>query len=77
MPVIGVNLALPMIGVAGQERYAELMTPILLELAERCDAVLRVGGGSVGADEEVARFKAKGRPVYFTIEEIPECNVDT
>jgi hypothetical protein len=35
--------------------------PLSLALAERCDAILPVGGPSSGADEEVARV-APGAP---------------
>ncbi|MCB0713246.1 MAG: DUF4406 domain-containing protein [Ignavibacteriae bacterium] len=71
IPIIGVNLALPVIDVAGQEMYSELMMPISLALAERCDAVLRIGGASSGADREVERFRAKGLPIFRSIDEIP------
>ena len=71
VPVIGVNLALPVIAEAGPDAYAEIMLPLSLALAERCDACLRIGGASAGADAEVARFAARGLPVYRRIEEIP------
>lgn len=71
VPVIGVNMALPMIGEAGQERYEELMAPVSLALAERCDAVLRIGGKSGGADKEVDLIRARGGAVYRNIAEIP------
>mgnify|MGYP000935814053 FL=1 len=71
IPIIGVNMALPVIGAAGSQSYDELMMPISLALADRCDAVLRVGGYSVGADEEVERFRTSGKPVFTSIEEIP------
>ncbi len=71
VPVIGVNLALPVIEAAGEAAYDEIMMPLSLHLAERCDACLRVGGPSAGADEEAARFRAAGRPVYERLEEVP------
>ena len=55
LPVIGVNLALPIIEAAGAENFDEIMMPLSLAAAERCDAVLRIGGPSDGADEEVER----------------------
>jgi hypothetical protein len=70
VPVIGVNLALPIIAVAGN-RYDEIMMPISLALADRCDACLRIGGVSSGADQEVERFRAAGKPVYFQIDDLP------
>ena len=71
IPVIGVNLALPIIEVAGADCFDEIMMPLSLAAAERCDAVLRIGGPSGGADAEVARFRARGLPVYHAVEEIP------
>lgn len=71
VPVIGVNLALPVIAAAGNEAYDEIMMPISLAAAERCDAVLRIGGPSAGADREVAKFRMRGLPVFQRIEDIP------
>ncbi len=73
VPVIGVNMALPMIEVAGggAAAYRDIMMPLSLALAERCDACLRIGGPSQGADDEAARFRAAGRPVYRSLEEVP------
>lgn len=71
VPVIGVSAALPLIGIAGEAAYDEIMMPLSLALAERCDACLRVGGPSEGADEEAERFRATGRPVYGSLEEVP------
>ena len=66
-----------MIAIAGEERYDEIMAPVSLALAERCDAVLRIGGPSKGADAELARFEATGRPVYRDISEIPAAEART
>ena len=71
VPIIGVNLALPVIDAAGEAAFDEIMMPLSLAAAERCDACLRVGGPSRGADEEVARFSARGKPVYLRIDEVP------
>jgi hypothetical protein len=73
VPAIGVNMALPMIEAAGgsEAAYHEIMMPMSLALADRCDACVRVGGPSQGADQEVERFAANGRPVYRTIAEVP------
>jgi len=40
-PIIGVNMALPVIAAAGEEHYEEIMMPVSMALAQRCDAVLR------------------------------------
>jgi hypothetical protein len=53
------------------EAYNEIMISISLSLTDRCDACLRIGGPSGGADEEVARFVAAGRPVYRALNEVP------
>src|SRR5262245_37432292 len=60
VPIVGVNLALPVIEAAGADRYDEIMMPLSLAAADRCDAVLRVGGASRGADDEVERIRARG-----------------
>lgn len=74
VPVVGVNMALPLITAAGDDdaAYEEIMTPLCLALADRCDACLRIGGVSGGADAEVARFMAAGRPVSRRVGEIPK-----
>jgi hypothetical protein len=64
VPVIGVNLALPLIEIAGRDAYDEIMMSLPLAVAERCHARLRVGRFSAGADHEVARFRARGKPNY-------------
>ncbi len=71
VPVIGVNNALPLIGIAGAEEFSDIMMPLSLALAERCDACLRIGGHSQGADREVERFKAAGKPVYSAVDQLP------
>ena len=71
VPVIGVNLALPIIEAAGAEAYNEILMPLSLALVERCDACLRIGGPSEGANEEVQRFQARGKPVYLRLEDVP------
>jgi hypothetical protein len=71
LPIVGVNLALPVIDSAGQDMYQGIMIPMSLALTERCDAVLRIDGVSQGADDEVRRFQARGRPVFRSVEEIP------
>jgi len=70
VPIVGVNNAQHLIALAGASGFDEIMMPLSLALSERCDCCLRIGGASKGADEEVARFRARGKPVYFSIEEI-------
>jgi hypothetical protein len=71
VPIIGVNLALPVIETAGESAFDEIMMPLSLAVAERCDAVLRVGGASTGADLEVERIRARGGAVFTSVAEIP------
>ena len=72
VPIIGVNLALPVIESAGPGSYGEVMQPLSLRLTERCDAILRIGGASRGADEEVEAFVARGLAVFRSLDEVPE-----
>ncbi len=77
IPIIGVNMALPMILANGGQAYGgtdvfdEVMMPVSLALTTRCDAILRIGGPSGGADDEVARFRDAGKPVYTALEQVP------
>jgi hypothetical protein len=71
-PIIGVNLALPVVDAAGEERYGQIMPALSLALAEKCDAILRLDGLSQGADEEVEAFRARGLPVFGSVDEIPD-----
>ena len=70
-PIIGINMALPIIAAQGEEHYDEIMMPVSMALAEKCDAVLRIGGESANADKEVDLFRKKGLPVYLSVDEIP------
>lgn len=74
IPIIGVNLALPVIQTVGPETYDAVMMPLSLALADRCDAILRIGGFSPGADDEVERVRARGGSVYYSVAEIPEAS---
>ena len=72
VPVIGVNLALPIVDASGADTFDEVMMPLSLAVADRCDAVLRLEGASTGADEEVERIQSRGGKVYYAVEELPE-----
>jgi hypothetical protein len=74
VPIIGVNLALPIIESAGQDAYQTIMMPLALRLTERCDAVLRIEGVSRGADDEVETFLARGLAVFRSVDEIPSAH---
>ncbi|MGC3996037.1 MAG: hypothetical protein QM767_00225 [Anaeromyxobacter sp.] len=76
LPVAGEWFALPLIATAGSTRMGDgpweaIFHPVSERLAARCDAVLRLGGPSAGADAMVALFERDGRPVYRAVSEIP------
>ncbi|WP_239015186.1 NUDIX domain-containing protein [Archangium violaceum] len=76
LPVTGEALALPLIELAGSRAigdsvFNELFHPIARRLVTRCDAVLRVGGPSVGADEMVSMARAQGKAVFHSVDELP------
>jgi hypothetical protein len=76
LPVTGEALALPLIELAGSERvgdavFDEIFHPIARRLLARCDAVLRIGGTSAGADEMAETARAQGKPVFAAVAELP------
>ena len=73
IPIVGVNAALPIAQASLQnDLFDAVMMPIALALVSRCDALLRVGGDSNGADNEVALMLALGKKVFYHIDEISE-----
>lgn len=76
LPVLGEWFALPLIELAGSKHigdavFDEVFHPIARRLVLKCDACLRIGGPSKGADEMVSLMQARGRPVFFRIEDVP------
>ena len=76
IPMTGEALALPLVEIAGSKRigdeiFNEIMHPLGRALVVRCDACLRIGGPSQGADEMVALAQAHGRQVFFRLEDVP------
>jgi hypothetical protein len=69
LPVTGEALALPLIEISGA--FDEIFHPIARRLVDRCDAVLRIGGPSAGADEMVARGRAAGARIVRSVAELP------
>jgi hypothetical protein len=41
-----------------------------LRILERCDAILRVPGESIGADREVQVARESGIPIFYSVKEI-------
>lgn len=78
LPVTGEALALPLLETAGSTGlsdavFDEIFHPIGDRVARRCDACLRIGGPSAGAEAMVAIFEQAGRPVYHSLAEVPGC----
>jgi hypothetical protein len=76
IPILGEWLALPLVGLAGSteigdEPFNEIFHPIAVRLLGKCDAVLRVGGASAGADEMVKVGRSLGLKIYGNLAEIP------
>jgi hypothetical protein len=75
-PITGEAVALPLIELAGSNDvgdavFDEIFHPVARRLLERCDAVVRIGGASAGADEMVALAKAQGKLVVHGAAELP------
>ena len=56
----------------GDPVFDEIFHPVARELIGKCDAVLRIGGPSAGADDMVATGKRLGKGIFRALEEIPE-----
>jgi hypothetical protein len=77
VPILGEWLALPLAELAGSKRigdeaFNEVFHPVAVRLLEKCDAVLRVGGPSAGADEMVRVGRSLGLKIYSSLAEIPK-----
>jgi len=76
LPVLGEWFALPLIEHAGSTRtgdaiFDEIFHPVSRRLVAKCDACLRIGGPSVGADEMVALAEAAGKRIFRSLDEVP------
>jgi hypothetical protein len=76
VPIVGEWLALPLVALAGSTRvgdaaFDEIFHPIAERLLEHCDAVLRVGGASAGADLMVLVARERGLAIYHALDEVP------
>jgi ADP-ribose pyrophosphatase len=75
LPVLGEWLALPTVRLAGSKEegdavYDALFHPHAQRLLARCDAVLRIGGASSGADLMVDTARALGKRIYRSLDAI-------
>lgn len=76
IPVLGEWFALPLLHLAGSKHvgddaYREIFHPVAERLLGKCDAALRVGGASEGADRMVEVARRNGLQIYTSLEEIP------
>ncbi len=76
LPVMGEWYALPLIEHAGSTGigdavFNEIFHPVSRRLIAKCDACLRIGGPSAGADEMVSLAQRHGKAVYYSLAEIP------
>jgi len=76
LPVLGEWFALPLIESAGSQRigdtaFDEIFHPVSRRLVAKCDACLRIGGASQGADEMVALARSLQKQVFLRYEDVP------
>ena len=76
LPVMGEWFALPLIEAAEAagtyaDADAEIFHPIAERVLARCDACLRIGGASEGADRMVRVASELGKRVFFEIGDVP------
>jgi hypothetical protein len=76
LPVMGEWFALPLIEASGSRKmgdaiFNEIFHPVAVQLIEHCDAVLRIGGASSGADEMMNTGVQKGKQLFYSEDEIP------
>ncbi|HEX6474646.1 MAG TPA: DUF4406 domain-containing protein [Candidatus Limnocylindria bacterium] len=75
LPVMGEWFALPLIEAAeaagDADAFEEMFHPLAERVLARCDACLRIGGASAGADRMVESARAFGKTVYTSIDDVP------
>ncbi len=69
IPIIGMNAALPIVTIANIKDTYKATMEISLAVINACDAILMIGE-SPGANKERDLVKAKGLPVYHSLDEI-------
>jgi hypothetical protein len=70
-PLVGMNAALPILEKANVHNEYDAVMKISLAVISACEAIL-VTGESPGANRERDLVAAKGLPVYYSFEEIPQ-----
>ena len=75
LPVMGEWFALPLIEAAeahgNTDAFEEMFHPLAERVLARCDACLRIGGASAGADRMVRIARELGKTVYTSVDDIP------
>jgi len=76
LPLLGEWLALPTARLAGSSQagdavFEAVFHPHAQRLLARCDAVLRIPGVSGGAELMAATARRLGKPVYYSLAEVP------
>jgi hypothetical protein len=75
LPVMGEWFALPLIEQAEADgadgAFDEIFHPVAERVLARCDACLRIGGPSDGADRMVRRARELGKTVFSDLAEVP------
>jgi hypothetical protein len=76
LAVNGEDLALPLAEIAGSTEvgdaaFDEIFHPMGRRIVARCDGVLRLPGPSAGSDEMVELARARGIPVWTSIDAVP------
>jgi hypothetical protein len=79
LPVMGEWFALPLIeaagsAVIGDDVFNEIFHPIAEQVLARCDACLRIGGPSQGADRMVEVARSLGKTVFQDIAAVPDAS---
>ncbi|MFL5810355.1 MAG: hypothetical protein ACJ749_12595, partial [Flavisolibacter sp.] len=74
---LGEWFALPLIEAAGSKQigdapFNEIFHPVAIRLIDHCDAVLRIGGASTGADEMIRTGKERGKIIFYSLDEIAD-----
>jgi hypothetical protein len=59
----------------GDEIFNSIFHPVAIRIIDHCDAVLRIGAASSGADEMVSNGKEKGKMIFFNLEDVPKINL--
>jgi hypothetical protein len=78
LPVMGEWFALPLIEAAeasgNANAFEELFHPIAESVLARCDACLRIGGASAGADRMVRVASDLGKTVFTSLADVPSAH---